>query len=304
MGIKRAEHAASVLSTAKDQASYDLARQTLAQSFGPQSVANMPPQFDPGMVQAQIAQGMTIVQKLQDARAREQQAEVARHNKTTEGLTARGQDITVRGQNMTDARAREATAATVTKPFEVTGPDGLPILVQQDKQGNIRPVQGYGPKNSGKTMTEGQAKANLFGSRMKEADRILQELEGKYSPMAVNAKMGAEKMPGVGGLAGAVGNLMLSTEGQQAEQAQRDFVNAVLRRESGAVISEPEFANAQKQYFPQPNDTPEVLAQKRRNRALAIGGMEAEVPGGLRAGGQPAAPASGAKGGWSIQKVN
>jgi len=115
--------------------------------------------------------------------------------------------------------------------------------------------------------------------------------------------MSAEKMPGVGGLAGAVGNAMLSEQGQMAEQAQRDFVNAVLRRESGAVISDPEFANAQKQYFPQPNDTPAVLQQKRRNRQMAIQGLEAEVPGGLRVGGAQNPPAGGASGGWSIQKV-
>lgn len=207
---------------------------------------------------------------------------------------------TVRGQNMTDARARESLNATMTKPFEVTGEDGKPVLVQQDKQGNIRPVQGYAPKSGGKPMTEGQAKANLFGSRMRESDKILQELEGKYSPMAVNAKMGAEKMTGIGGLAGAVGNALLSEEGQRAEQAQRDFVNAVLRRESGAVISDQEFANAQKQYFPQPNDSKPVLEQKRRNRQMAIQGLEAEVPGGLKMG----APSGGASGGWSIQKVN
>jgi hypothetical protein len=204
--------------------------------------------------------------------------------------------VQMRGQNMTDARARETLSATMTKPFEVTGEDGKPVLVQQDKQGNIRPVQGYAPKSGGKPMTEGQAKANLFGSRMKESDRILQELEGKYSPMAVNAKMGAEKLPGVGAVAGAVGNAMLSGEGQKAEQAQRDFVNAVLRRESGAVISDAEFANAQKQYFPQPNDKPENLAQKRRNRQMAIQGLEAEVPGGLKMGG--AQPSGGATGGW------
>jgi hypothetical protein len=211
--------------------------------------------------------------------------------------------VQIRGQNLSDARAREATSATMSRPFEVTGPDGVPVLVQQDKQGNIRPVQGYAPKSGGKPMTEGQAKANLFGSRMRESDRILSQLEGKYSPLAVNAKMGAEKMPGVGGIAGAVGNAMLSNEGQMAEQAQRDFVNAVLRRESGAVISDQEFANAQKQYFPQPNDSQAVLAQKRRNRQMAIQGLEAEVPGGLKMGGKPAPAPGGASGGWSIQRV-
>jgi hypothetical protein len=79
-------------------------------------------------------------------------------------------------------------------------------------------------------------------------------------------------------MAGMIGNAAMSSESQRAEQAQRDFVNAVLRRESGAVISPSEFANAQKQYFPQPNDKPETLAQKARNRKIAIEGLMAEVP--------------------------
>lgn len=65
--------------------------------------------------------------------------ESARHNRASEGLTARG-------QNIADSRARETTAATMSRAFEVTGPDGKPMLVQQDKAGNIRPVQGYTPK--------------------------------------------------------------------------------------------------------------------------------------------------------------
>lgn len=189
-----------------------------------------------------------------------------------------------RGQDMTDARARENTAATLTKPFEVTGPDGLPMLVQQDKTGKLKPVDGFGPKSgASKPLNDTQAKALLFGTRMQEANKVLESLEGKYSPAAVNTKMGAENLPVIGGLAGMVGNATMSAEGQQAEQAQRDFVNAVLRRESGAVIAPSEFANAQKQYFPQPGDKPENLAQKKRNRELAIAGLLAEVPEGRRA---------------------
>lgn len=54
--------------------------------------------------------------------------------------------IAIRGQNMVDARSRESSHASMTKPFEVTGPDGSPVLVQQDRQGNIVPVAGYSPK--------------------------------------------------------------------------------------------------------------------------------------------------------------
>lgn len=39
-------------------------------------------------------------------------------------------------------------ASTLSKPFEVTGPDGVPILVRQDKQGNISRVEGFSPKGA------------------------------------------------------------------------------------------------------------------------------------------------------------
>jgi hypothetical protein len=79
-------------------------------------------------------------------------------------------------------------------------------------------------------------------------------------------------------------------------------VNAVLRRESGAVISPEEFANAERQYFPQIGDSRPVIEQKARNRRAAIEGMRADVPKSrqgevdrISGGGQaeqPAAPAA------------
>jgi hypothetical protein len=81
------------------------------------------------------------------------------------------------------------------------------------------------------------------------------------------------RVPLFGGTLEAVGNMALSSSGQKAEQAQRDFINAVLRQESGAVISEQEFDNARKQYFPQPFDSAEVKRQKAQNRKLAIQGI-------------------------------
>lgn len=70
-----------------------------------------------------------------------------------------------------------------------------------------------------------------------------------------------------------VGNFLTSDQRKQAEQAQRNFINAILRRESGAVISDSEFENAAQQYFPQPGDTPAVIEQKKQNRQLAIQGL-------------------------------
>jgi hypothetical protein len=39
---------------------------------------------------------------------------------------------------------------------------------------------------------------------------------------------------------------------QSQKQAEQNFINAILRKESGAAISPSEYKNAEKQYFPQP----------------------------------------------------
>lgn len=61
----------------------------------------------------------------------------------------------------------------------------------------------------------------------------------------------------------------LNTEaGKNFAQDERNFINAILRRESGAVISPGEFTSAREQYIPQPNDPPSTLEKKRRNRLI------------------------------------
>lgn len=147
--------------------------------------------------------------------------------------------------------------------------------------------------SKGRPLTETQGNATLFGTRMTAANKVLEEIGTGYSPMKTAIARGAENIPGVN--AGA--NSMLSGNEQRVLQAQRDFVNAVLRKESGAAINQSEFNNAQKQYFPQVGDTPDVLAQKKVNRELAIKGMKTIA--GRGASGSfdavpDAAPASGA----------
>lgn len=174
----------------------------------------------------------------------------------------RGQDITARGQNMADARAREQnTLAAGAKP-----------------------------------PTEFQGKSAAFGLRATEANKTLGALEGQYSPTGVNAKNALGSVWGIGGALGAGANALLSDSSQRVDQAQRDFINAILRQESGAAIGASEFDNAAKQYFPQPGDSDAVKGQKARNRALAIQGLQANA-------GRAALTAPAASGGWSITKV-
>ena len=164
---------------------------------------------------------------------------------------------------------------------------------QNNPQGGIIPLQGFQ-----KPLNDVQAKAQLFGTRMQEADKILAELEkgGKsFSTPGANA-------PFIGSLV----NTLNTEQGQMLDQAKRDFTNAVLRRESGAAIAPSEFASADKQYFPQFGDSEKVIAQKARARQIAIQGILSEVPKGtppIRVDGPQQGGASGSWSGGSVPKV-
>jgi hypothetical protein len=125
-----------------------------------------------------------------------------------------------------------------------------------------------------KPITEFQGKNALYGSRAAMSDRTLNDLEEKISLVGLATKESLQNTPLIGGALGAAANKALSADQQKVEQAQRNFVNAVLRQESGAVISAQEFDNAKKQYFPQPGDSKEVIAQKKANRQMAISGFK------------------------------
>ena len=65
---------------------------------------------------------------------------------------------------------------------------------------------------------------------------------------------------------------MLSDNNQKAGQAQRDFVNAVLRRRSGAVIAGSRLRMRRSSTSRSTGDSAAVKAQKARNRQIAIPG--------------------------------
>jgi hypothetical protein len=170
------------------------------------------------------------------------------NNKATNARTAAdnaaSRAVQIRGQNMTDQRSRDLNAITQAG-------------------------------NQDKPLNDSQSKAALFGSRMKNADSILGELADSG---VTTSNPGANAGWGVGSVVGA----LQSGKQQQLDQAKRDFVNAVLRRESGASISPTEFDSAEKQYFPSIGDSKETKAQKDNARAIAIRGMLEEVPSGQR----------------------
>lgn len=147
--------------------------------------------------------------------------------------------------------------------------DGLRVTTDSD--GNLTVEQGSAVSAAPPKMTVDAAKNTGFLIRTREANSVLNDLEKQGTRFAQQSLEGVPM---------GLGNYGRDSEFQRFDQARRDFVNAILRRESGAVISDQEFDNANKQYFPVPGDGPDVIAQKRRNRETAIQGLEVGSGGG------------------------
>lgn len=98
--LKNFEVAGQIMAPVRDQAGWEVARQQTAQVFGPDAAAQMPLQYDPRLVEQKRLQAMSIKDQVAAEHQKLVLAETGRHNRTTEGLTARGQD-------KTDMRARD-----------------------------------------------------------------------------------------------------------------------------------------------------------------------------------------------------
>lgn len=205
-----------------------------------------------------------------------------RVNKTIEWLRKNGyEDIAaaVEANPQSAANVMSAVLAQRTKSteqFRVATPEEAAQYGaeagQFDSQGRFYPTQQV---QKTQQLTGGEQKATGFFNRAYQSQIILNDLENQGTSIR---NYFAGNIP--------FGNFLRTSEGQRYDQAKRDFINAILRQESGAVIGVDEFENAEKQYFPQPGDTADVIAQKRRNREAAIAGLKvASGPGAEMVGG-------------------
>jgi len=133
---------------------------------------------------------------------------------------------------------------------------------QRQRQGRIEDALFLDAKKKEQDPTQAR-----FNARTEASHTILSEFESGKNPYYLNTQKFLKDQN--------VPYMFKSDEYKQIEQAQRDFINATLRRESGAAIAPSEFENAQLQYFPQPCDTPEVVKQKQRNREMQFAKIEA-----------------------------
>jgi len=191
------------------------------------------------------------------------------------------------GRRETIQKGREGPAGQVVERDDGT-------FLVNTRTGQATPVMGAGGQplqGGGKPLTETQSNAVAFGARAIEADKIATNLEKQG---VTNTGIIRTIAGGIVGQAPIVGEKLEqgvrsafnpipsvlggpSGEQQQVDQARRNFITAVLRKESGAVISPTEYRDEEKKYFPQIGDTDKTITQKQEARRLAIKALEAQA---------------------------
>jgi hypothetical protein len=166
------------------------------------------------------------------------------------------------GGSLVDLEAQGGPAIVAEGSMQETmvmGPDGKPIMVQ-------------GGKGTAAKFTEGQSKDNVFATR---ATGALDKLE---SPAASGGTV-ADDLASLGDKVATniplVGNYITSEGYQTAETAGDEFLQAILRKDTGAAITPAEQSLYGKTYLPQPGDKPARLAYKKEARLRAVEAIKA-----------------------------
>lgn len=150
----------------------------------------------------------------------------------------------------------------LTTVADANSPTGSVYIKERDAVGKPAPATGANKPSDGEQMAKG------YHDRMVAAEQLLTSIGEKGYPTEQTS--GAASIPLIGDY---LKRKSSTAEQQKFEQAQRDWVRSKLRKESGAVISEQEMKDEIRTYFPQPGDTPEVIAQKAQARRVAIQAM-------------------------------
>lgn len=127
-----------------------------------------------------------------------------------------------------------------------------------------QPVNPGGQQNAPK-LTEQQSKDLVYYNRGVGAEQNLAPVEQaltSFGQTSLNA------IPGVG-------NMLTSDQFQKANQAGRDILASILRKDTGAAVTAQEMDLYGKMYLPQPGDGSAVLEQKREARQRALEAIRA-----------------------------
>ena len=162
-------------------------------------------------------------------------------------------------------KAREAAAGRAPESGKLTGPTSFQEwTLAGGLAGTGKTYSQWLAESNIKAPTVAQQTVSEYAARIEQAEPTLTSLEKNITDMNVVSFMSQTKLPAA----------LQSSTIQQYMQAARNFINAKLRRESGAVISPTEFSEARAQYLPQPGDTAKTLKLKKDNRDLVFAALK------------------------------
>lgn len=148
----------------------------------------------------------------------------------------------------------------------VKQPDGSEVAVQWDKKSlswvPLVAPQGGNPVATPK-LTEQQSKDVGFYNR---GAQVIGRLEKQDKALT-------DRFSSLGGQVPVVGNYLKSDAYRQAEQTGRELLAVILRKDTGAAVTDSEMSLYSNMYLPQPGDDVATIQQKREGRKTAIEGI-------------------------------
>jgi len=174
-------------------------------------------------------------------------------------------------------RLHRATDLPNRYSADLSLPDGQPIMT----------TGGAVPK----PFTESQSKDVVFATRAKGALEALDPVAGELTNRMSRA---AEYDP-----TGLARGMVQSDKFQLAKNAGDEFLQALLRKDSGAAITEGEQALYGVTYLPQPGDSAALIEQKTAARQRAVAAIEAGMSPAQIIAQEQAVASGGASGGKS-----
>lgn len=163
------------------------------------------------------------------------------------------------GSQLVDLMAEGGPKAVIDAPGQtetIFGPDGKPIVTR-------------GPAGS-KPLTEAQSKDLTYATRARGALSALEA--GTPNALSSRGDVVLDALP-LG-----LGRELQSPEYQTAQTAGNEFLQAILRKDTGAAITADEQKLYGETYLPQPGDSPERLSYKKTARERALIALEAGMP--------------------------
>jgi hypothetical protein len=179
------------------------------------------------------------------------------------------------GKVLLDALPKDAAKPAAVQEYEYAKQQGFPGTFQDweaSKKGGmslqVDPATGAVTFQQGgniKPMTEAQSKDATYATRAEGALATLDQYAGALTGLKDTIAGGVP----------VVGNYGTSNEFQKASQAGKEFLQAILRKDTGAAITEDEMTQYGKTYLPEPGDGADVLAQKMQSRRRALEALKA-----------------------------